>query len=73
MMFDIKDSKNIILDSNKTSNDTFAKIENVEGLKAKNNEASLNVKTSNEDIVEIKPNFMGIGINFNAFWRWLRN
>ena len=32
-------------------------------------------KTSldNEDMVDIKPNFYGIGINFNAVFRWLKN
>ncbi len=24
-----------------------------------------------EDIIDIKPNFHGLGINFNALWRWL--
>jgi hypothetical protein len=25
-----------------------------------------------EDIIDIKPNFMGLGINLNAAWRWIK-
>lgn len=28
---------------------------------------------NNEDIIELKPNIMGFGINLNAFYRWIRN
>ena len=28
---------------------------------------------SSDDIIDVKPNFMGIGINFNALWRMLFN
>ena len=27
---------------------------------------------SQEDIIELKPNFMGLGINLNALWRYLK-
>lgn len=37
MMFDIKNSKNVILDDNKNKGADFAKIENVENFSAKNN------------------------------------
>ena len=70
-MFDIEDSKDIDLESNKTSKETLAKIKNVEGLKAKGNEAGVNPEAPNssEEIVELKPNFMGFGINIRALWR----
>ena len=28
--------------------------------------------TNNEDIIDVKPNFMGVGINFNALFRRFR-
>ncbi len=28
---------------------------------------------SPEDIVELKPNFMGLGVNLNALYRWLKS
>ncbi|MCG9697541.1 hypothetical protein [Shewanella sp. Isolate11] len=70
-MFDIEDSKDIDLENNKTSKQTLAKIKNVEGLKAKGNEAGINPEASKseEEIVELKPNFMGFGINLRALWR----
>lgn len=72
-MFDIEDSKNVKLEGNKTNREKLAKVKNVEGFKAKNNEAHVpsdKVK-SEEDIVDIKPNFMGIGLNLNALFRRL--
>ncbi|MCH2177062.1 MAG: hypothetical protein MK193_15170 [Lentisphaeria bacterium] len=70
-MFDIEDSKDVELDGNKTTKETLAKVKNVEGLKAKNNEAGQEVKTQipNEDVLELKPNFMGFGINLRSLWR----
>lgn len=37
MMFDIKNSKNVVLDDNKNAGSDFAKIENVENFSARNN------------------------------------
>lgn len=70
-MFDIEDSKDIDLENNKTSKETLAKIKNVEGLKAKDNEAGVNPEApkAEEEVVELKPNFMGFGINIRALWR----
>jgi hypothetical protein len=70
-MFDIEDSKDIDLENNKTSKETLAKIKNVEGLKAKGNEAGVEKEVCkiDEDVVELKPNFMGFGINLRALWR----
>lgn len=73
-MFDIEDSKDVDLKNNKTSKKTLAKVKNVEGFKAKGNEAGVNSKESKieEKIVELKPNFMGIGINLRALWEKIR-
>lgn len=73
-MFDIEDSKDVDLKNNKTSKETLAKVKNVEGFKAKGNEAGVNSKEpkSEEEIVELKPNFMGIGINLRALWEKIR-
>lgn len=68
-MFDIEDSKNITLEDNKTSKESFARIKNVDQLKAINNEAGLDNNTPNEEIVELKPNCMGFGVNLRALWR----
>ncbi len=70
-MFDIEDSKDIDLKNNKTSRETLAKVKNVEGLRAKDNEAGVEqeVRKAEEDVVELKPNFMGLGINLKALWR----
>tara|TARA_R110002012_G_scaffold71692_1_gene183693 strand:+ start:169 stop:411 length:243 start_codon:yes stop_codon:yes gene_type:complete len=70
-MFDIQDSKNVELDSNKTTKETLAKVKNVEGFKAKSNEAGIDEKSNStpDDIVELKPNFFGIGINLRALWQ----
>jgi hypothetical protein len=32
----------------------------------------INSTANNEDIIDVKPNFMGIGINFNALFRKFR-
>jgi hypothetical protein len=74
-MFDIEDSKDVDLENNKTSKETLAKIKNVEGFKAKGNEAGVNPEApkSEEDIVELKPNFMGFGINLRALWKKIRH
>lgn len=73
-MFDIEDSKDVDLKNNKTSKETLAKVKNVEGFKAKGNETGVNSKEpkSEEKIVELKPNFMGIGINLRALWEKIR-
>lgn len=73
-MFDIEDSKDIDLENNTTSRDTLAKIKNVERLKAKGNEAGVKPEEpkSEEEIVELKPNFMGVGINLRALWRRIK-
>lgn len=73
-MFDIEDSKDVDLENNKTSKETLAKVKNVEGFKAKGNEAGVNSKApkSEENIVELKPNFMGVGINLRALWEKIR-
>ncbi|EGQ7845336.1 hypothetical protein RV040_004883 [Vibrio alginolyticus] len=72
-MFDIEDSKNVELEGNKTNREKLAKVKNVEGFKAKNNEAHVpsDKVEPEEDIVDIKPNFMGIGLNLNALVRRL--
>lgn len=74
-MFDIEDSKDVDLENNKTSKETLAKIKNVEGFKAKGNEAGVNLKVAKveEEIVELKPNFMGFGINLRALWKKIRH
>jgi hypothetical protein len=36
-----------------------------------NNSPNKQTSTS-EDIIDLKPNFMGLGINFNALFRWFR-
>ncbi len=74
-MFDIEDSKDVDLENNKTSKETLAKIKNVEGFKGKGNEAGVNPKAAKieEEIVELKPNFMGFGINLRALWKKIRN
>lgn len=70
-MFDIENSENVELESNKTDREKLAKVKNVKGFKAKKNE----VNTTNEpqklkdDIVELKPNFMGFGLNLRALWQ----
>lgn len=70
-MFDIEDSKDIELDHNKTSKETIAKIKNVERLKGRNNVAGANLEEpkSDDEIVELKPNFMGFGIDLRALWK----
>ena len=71
-MFDIEDSKNVELEENKTSRENLAKVKNVDGFKAKGNEAvakSNQAQKENEDIIDLKPNFMGLGLNLNALWR----
>lgn len=73
-MFDIEDSKDIELKNNKTSRETLARVTNVEGLRAKDNEAGVEqeVRKAEEDVVELKPNFIGLGINLRALWRKIR-
>lgn len=70
-MFDIKDSEDIKLDENKTSKKTLAKVENVKNLEATRNEAGVSSgqKKADEDVIEIKPNLWGMGINIRALWR----
>jgi hypothetical protein len=72
-MFDIEDSKDIELEGNKTNRDQLAKVKNVEGFKAKNNEVHVSTDKvePKEDIVDLKPNFMGLGLNLNALIRRL--
>ena len=73
-MFDIEDSKDIDLENNKTTKETLATIKNVEGLTAKGNEAGVypEAQKCEEKIVELKPNFMGLGINLRALWDKMR-
>jgi hypothetical protein len=72
-MFDIEDSKDVELEGNKTNREKLAKVKNVEGFKAKNNEANVPADKveHQEDIVDLKPNFMGLGLNLNALCRRL--
>jgi len=53
--------------------DAMTKVKNVEGFKAKNNEAHVPIDKveSEEDVVDLKPNFMGIGLNLNVLFRRL--
>ena len=64
----IEDSKDVDLKNNKTSKETLAKVKNVEGFKAKGNEAGVNSKEpkSEEKIVELKPNLL-LKSDFSVF------
>ncbi|QSR44872.1 hypothetical protein HUI95_18480 [Aeromonas dhakensis] len=68
-MFDIEDSKDVTLEGNKTSRETLARLKNVDKLKAIDNEAGAGTNKPHEDILELKPNCMGFGINLRALWR----
>ena len=71
-MFDIEDSSDVELDGNKTNREELAKVKGVDGFKAKNNEANVEPELliqAKEDMIELKPNFMGLGLNLNAIWR----
>lgn len=68
-MFDIEDSSNVSLDRNKTSKDKLAKIKNVDGFSATDNEAAVVQEKKDDEILELKPNFIGFGINLRALWR----
>lgn len=69
-MFDIKNSKDVVLNDNKTDQPDFATIDNVEGIEASGNEVN-SQESHREDIVDVKPNFFGIGLNVNeALRRW---
>ncbi|MFM5716089.1 hypothetical protein ACET77_19400 [Aeromonas allosaccharophila] len=72
-MFDIEDSKDIELEGNKTNYEKLAKLKNVEGFNAKDNEVYVppHKVEREDDIVELKPNFMGFGLNLNALLRKL--
>lgn len=73
-MFDIEDCKDVELEGNKTNREKLAKVKNVEGLKAIKNESHVPTTDkveSEEDIIDLKPNFMGLGINLNALFRKL--
>lgn len=70
-MFDIEDSSNVTLDKNKTSRDKLAKIKNVHGFSATDNEAAVTQEKKDDEILELKPNFIGFGINLRALWRKL--
>ena len=37
-----------------------------------NNAGSLQQPQSTEDVIDLKPNFFGLGVNLNALWRKLR-
>nr|WP_300309206.1 hypothetical protein [Halomonas sp.] len=69
-MFDIKDSEDIELTRNKSKKGQMAKVERVKGFKAKDNEAYSN--DNHDEIIELKPNFFGIGINLRALTRKLK-
>ncbi len=73
-MFDIEDSKDVELTNNKTSSDVMAKIKNVDGLVATGNEAGIKNETvvAEDDIVELKPNVCGFGLNLRAMYRKLK-
>lgn len=69
-MFDIKNSKDVVLNDNKTDQPDFATIDNVEGIEASGNEVN-SQKSHREDIVDVKPSVFGIGLNVNeALRRW---
>lgn len=70
-MFDIEDSSDVTLEGNKTSKETLAKIKNVDRLNAKNNEAAVEKEKpkADENILALKPSYMGIGIDLRALWR----
>ena len=71
-MFDIEDSENVELEGNKTDQNKLAKVKNVKGFKAKDNEVDTKSKSQelkDDDIVELKPNFMGFGLDLRALWR----
>lgn len=72
-MFDIEDSKNVELEENKTNQKKLATVKNVDGFKAKKNEVCTptDKEKLQEDIIELKPNVSGIGINLNALFRRL--
>ncbi|MBM5574631.1 hypothetical protein [Deefgea sp. CFH1-16] len=73
-MFEIEDSKDVELHGNKTNTETLAKIKNVTGLVAENNEVTVPSKAEAiDDIFEFKPNINGIGVNLNALWRKIKN
>lgn len=72
-MFDLEDCPDAFLGKNKTSQATLVKGRNLPNLVAIENEAAIEVKSPPEDILEIKPNISGVGINFNALFRWLQN
>lgn len=74
-MFDIKNSEDIELKGNKTSSESFAKIDGVKGLSAENNEAGVKEKLDNfkEEILELNPNFYGIGVRLRPLGRRIKN
>ncbi|HIF9421550.1 hypothetical protein [Photobacterium damselae] len=72
-MFDIEDSRNVELEGNKTNREKLAKVKNVDGFKARKNEVNTSTEKEKlqEDLIDLKPNVCGFGINLNALWRRL--
>jgi len=71
-MFDIEGSDYVELDGNETNREGIAKIRNSKVVIGKDNKAIVEQTQkmpAKEDIVELKPNFMGIGLNVNAIFR----
>ncbi|EOW1267467.1 MULTISPECIES: hypothetical protein [Proteus] len=66
-MFEIKNSKNIELDNNKTNQPTLAKLEDVHNLKATNNTVNTESEHKKEDeLFECKPGIGGFNINLKV-------
>ncbi|MGU5630187.1 hypothetical protein [Aeromonas caviae] len=66
-MFDIEDSKDVTLKNNTTAEKKLARVKNVEGFNAEGNKTGFLEK--NDDLIEMKPAFMGISINLKELYR----
>jgi len=71
-MFDIKNSKDVVLKDNKTDQPDFATLDNVERIEAEGNEVDTQ-KAHRDDIVDVKPNIFGVGLNLNELYRRWRS
>lgn len=71
-MFEIKDSKNIELENNKTNQPTLAKLDGVQNLKASNNIVSTTPEDKDE-LFECKPGFGGFNINLKVLFKKIFN
>lgn len=76
----IEGSDNVRVYNTKASNGSTVSVRNsddasVIGVEA-NDSSEIKIDGENskleEDIIDIKPNFFGLGINFNAIWKWFR-